>query len=159
MKAKFIPVARFYRVTKSVAKKMVGFRASSYCFNRMIIRKKNGFSPTLRRHKKHGNTLGRCPRPRILRHVARGDWQKTPITQSQAYLFSCGIKGSLRSHPHPFGARPSGCAPHAASGCALDAATASRKASVFTEKIVAIGSGNSNKVARQIVVIAFGRLT
>jgi hypothetical protein len=29
-------------------------------------------------------------------------------------------KGSAR-HPHPFGARPAGCAPHAASGVALDA--------------------------------------
>jgi len=71
-----------------------------------------------------GIPFGCTPRPTL------PDWQReqaqraTPLTYSLATgsLASSGIKSSLRRHPRPFGARAKPCAPHAASGAALDPA-------------------------------------
>jgi len=54
-----------------------------------------------------GRCCGRCPCPTLL------------SLGSVAFI---SIKGEgFARHPHPFGARPVGCAPRAASGAALDA--------------------------------------
>nr|QGW60302.1 hypothetical protein [bacterium] len=54
-----------------------------------------------------GRRCGRCPCP-------------TPLPIGS--MASISIKGEgFARHPHPFGARPAGCAPRAASGVALDA--------------------------------------
>lgn len=54
-----------------------------------------------------GRRCGRCPCP-------------TPLPIGSMASISIKGEGCAR-HPHPFGARPAGCAPRAASGVALDA--------------------------------------
>jgi len=78
-----------------------------------------------------GNRFGCIPR-RFLPDCLRGQALRAlPLTSPLPIgsVASISIKGEgFARHPHPFGARPSGCAPRAASGVALDADSSQNKA-------------------------------
>ena len=74
-----------------------------------------------------GRRCGRCPCP-------------TPLPIGS--MASISIKGEgFARHPHPFGARPAGCAPRAASGVALDADSSQNT----------IPNGDAHELARSAV--------
>jgi hypothetical protein len=72
-----------------------------------------------------GSPFGCTPRPTLPDWLREQAQRATPLTYSLAVgsTASIGVKGALRRHRRPFGARAMPCAPHAASGAALDTAS------------------------------------
>jgi len=65
--------------------------------------------------------LGALPQTPHSPPWARAGWQKTANRPAPKLILLLAQKDRYACNPHPFGARPSGSAPHAASGCTLDA--------------------------------------